>query len=145
MFILVVVKPSLATAPDTELCTFNFDSWAPFSHLAEESIFPRGKVIRGVPLQQQVKDYHLKIPVIKNSEACKVQVQLPGNDGATVTMDPDEPCKNHALVGAEDLCKDEWSLKRGFRGNLYHLRFIEENVPAEVGEYQLMLGSNGTP
>ena len=121
------------------------DSWAPFSHLAEESIFPRGKVIRGVPLQQRIKDYHLQIPVIKNSEvACKVQVILPGNNGATLAMDPNEPCKN-ALAGTEDLCKDEWSLKRGLRGNLYHLRFLEENVPAEVGEYQLILGSNGTP
>ena len=107
-------------------------------------MFPKGRLIRGVPLQNQINDFHVKIPVVKSAEPCTVQLKLPGDDGATVTMDPNDPCKNSPLKGTEDLCKDEWSITRGITGIVYHLRFMEENAPPEVGQYQLIFNSNGT-
>ena len=91
-----------------------------------------------------MKDFHLKIPVVKSAVPCTVRLKLPGDDGATVTMDPNDPCKNSLFKGTEDFCKDEWSIRRGFTGIVYHLRFMEENAPPEVGQYQLIFNSNGT-
>ena len=80
--------------------------------------------------------------MVKSAAPCKVGLKLPGSDGRTLIMDPHAPCKS-PLGGTGDLCKDEWSIRRGFTGILYHMRFMKEYAAPEVGEYQIIFNENG--